>query len=157
MKLLIFTEGHQNYTLCVEEHSLHQMLLQKEPGKDIVHSLLFVALYISSLKCYPKALVYLQGIDLDMYLGVLYNYGYSLRDLSSFVLCTGLYILLFKCECLSWTIWYVKMYSALEDHVPEEAIQLYIEACTILEDDGKEQMAFDLYRDVTSAYIKLQK
>ncbi|XP_004293698.1 PREDICTED: gamma-soluble NSF attachment protein [Fragaria vesca subsp. vesca] len=46
---------------------------------------------------------------------------------------------------------------ALEDHVPEEAIQLYIEACTILEDDGKEQMAFDLYRDVTSAYIKLQK
>ncbi|KAM5587301.1 hypothetical protein ABKV19_005965 [Rosa sericea] len=46
---------------------------------------------------------------------------------------------------------------ALEDPVPEEAIQLYIEACTILEDDGKEQMAFDLYRDVTSAYIKLQK
>ncbi|PRQ29868.1 putative NSF attachment protein [Rosa chinensis] len=45
----------------------------------------------------------------------------------------------------------------LEDPVPEEAIQLYIEACTILEDDGKEQMAFDLYRDVTSVYIKLQK
>lgn len=46
---------------------------------------------------------------------------------------------------------------ALEDSVPEESIQLYIEACTILEDDGKEQMAFDLYRDVTGAYIKLQK
>ncbi|MCI81177.1 gamma-soluble NSF attachment protein-like, partial [Trifolium medium] len=30
--------------------------------------------------------------------------------------------------------------------MPEEAIQLYTDAITILEDDEKEQMAFDLYR-----------
>ncbi|GLT53829.1 hypothetical protein SLA2020_270720 [Shorea laevis] len=47
--------------------------------------------------------------------------------------------------------------NALEDAVPDEAIQLYTEACSILEEDGKEQMAFDLYRAVTSVYIKLEK
>lgn len=47
--------------------------------------------------------------------------------------------------------------SALEDTMPEEAIQLYTDACTILEDDEKEQMTFDLYRAVTSVYIKLEK
>jgi hypothetical protein len=41
--------------------------------------------------------------------------------------------------------------------VPDEAIQLYTDACSILEEDGKEQMAFDLYRDATSVYIKLEK
>lgn len=41
--------------------------------------------------------------------------------------------------------------------MPEEAIQLYTDACTILEDDNKEQMAFDLYRAVTRVYIKLEK
>ncbi|GAU48785.1 hypothetical protein TSUD_406280 [Trifolium subterraneum] len=46
---------------------------------------------------------------------------------------------------------------ALEDTMPEEAIQLYTDAITILEDDEKEQMAFDLYRAVTSVYIKLEK
>ncbi|XP_058727541.1 gamma-soluble NSF attachment protein-like [Vicia villosa] len=46
---------------------------------------------------------------------------------------------------------------ALEDTLPEEAIQLYTDACTILEDDDKDQMAFDLYRAVTSVYIKLEK
>ncbi|XP_062161456.1 gamma-soluble NSF attachment protein [Alnus glutinosa] len=46
---------------------------------------------------------------------------------------------------------------ALEDAVPDEAIQLYTDACSILEEDGKEQMAFDLYRDATSVYIKLEK
>ncbi|KAJ1440014.1 Tetratricopeptide-like helical domain superfamily [Sesbania bispinosa] len=46
---------------------------------------------------------------------------------------------------------------ALEDTVPEEAIQLYTDACTILEEDGREQMAFDLYRAATSVYIKLEK
>ncbi|KAL5100776.1 hypothetical protein RYX36_005103 [Vicia faba] len=46
---------------------------------------------------------------------------------------------------------------ALEDTMPEEAIQLYTDACTILEDDDKDQMAFDLYRAVTSVYIKLEK
>jgi hypothetical protein len=45
----------------------------------------------------------------------------------------------------------------LADTMPEEAIQLYTDAITILEDDEKEQMAFDLYRAVTSVYIKLEK
>jgi len=47
--------------------------------------------------------------------------------------------------------------SALEDSMPEEAIQLYTDACTILEDDGREQMAFDLYRAATNVYVKLEK
>lgn len=46
---------------------------------------------------------------------------------------------------------------ALEDAAPDEAIQLYTDACTILEEDGKEHMAFDLYRAATSVYIKLEK
>lgn len=46
---------------------------------------------------------------------------------------------------------------ALEDAAPDEAIQLYTDACTILEEDGKEQMAFDLYRAATSVYIKVEK
>jgi tetratricopeptide (TPR) repeat protein len=46
---------------------------------------------------------------------------------------------------------------ALEDPLPDDAIQLYTDACVILEDDGKEQMAFDLYRAATSVYIKLEK
>ncbi|KAM1484611.1 hypothetical protein EV2_037348 [Malus domestica] len=46
---------------------------------------------------------------------------------------------------------------ALEDSMPDEAIQLYTDACAILEEDGKEQMAFDLYRDATSVYIKSEK
>ena len=46
---------------------------------------------------------------------------------------------------------------ALEDTVPEEAIQLYTDACTVLEEDEREQMAFDLYRAATNVYIKLEK
>ncbi|KAL0352729.1 UNVERIFIED_CONTAM: Gamma-soluble NSF attachment protein [Sesamum angustifolium] len=44
-----------------------------------------------------------------------------------------------------------------EDALPDEAIQLYTDACAVLEDDGKEQMAFDLYRAATSVYVKLEK
>ncbi|KAK8930607.1 Gamma-soluble NSF attachment protein [Platanthera zijinensis] len=47
--------------------------------------------------------------------------------------------------------------SALEDTEPDEAIRMYNDACGILEEDGKEQMAFDLYRSSTSIYIKLEK
>lgn len=47
--------------------------------------------------------------------------------------------------------------SAIEEAAPDEAIQLYIDACTILEDDDKEQMAFDLYGAATSLYIKIEK
>ncbi|WCJ24420.1 gamma-soluble NSF attachment protein [Euphorbia peplus] len=46
---------------------------------------------------------------------------------------------------------------ALEDTMPDAAVQLYIDACAILEEDGREQMAFDLYRAATSVYIKLEK
>ncbi|CAL0304871.1 unnamed protein product [Lupinus luteus] len=46
---------------------------------------------------------------------------------------------------------------ALADTLPDEAIQLYTDACSILEDDDKEQMAFDLYRATASVYIKLEK
>ncbi|XP_021298238.1 gamma-soluble NSF attachment protein [Herrania umbratica] len=46
---------------------------------------------------------------------------------------------------------------ALEDALPDDAIQLYTDACVILEDDGREQMAFDLYRAATSVYVKLEK
>eukprot|EP00268_Persea_americana_P013575 TRINITY_DN159_c2_g1_i1.p1 TRINITY_DN159_c2_g1~~TRINITY_DN159_c2_g1_i1.p1 ORF type:complete len:296 (+),score=86.51 TRINITY_DN159_c2_g1_i1:1181-2068(+) len=47
--------------------------------------------------------------------------------------------------------------NALEDANPDEAIRMYADACAILEEDGKEQMAFDLYRAATSVYIKLQR
>jgi gamma-soluble NSF attachment protein len=47
--------------------------------------------------------------------------------------------------------------SALEDKAPEEAIKLYDEACSLLEEDGKEQMAFDLYRSAAALYVKLEK
>ncbi|GFP95845.1 gamma-soluble nsf attachment protein [Phtheirospermum japonicum] len=45
----------------------------------------------------------------------------------------------------------------LEDASPEEALQLYTAACDLLEEDGKEQMTFDLYRTATSIYVKLEK
>ncbi|KAK1283813.1 Gamma-soluble NSF attachment protein [Acorus calamus] len=47
--------------------------------------------------------------------------------------------------------------AALEDALPEEAIKMCTDACDILEEDGKEQMAFDLYRAATSIYVKLEK
>lgn len=46
---------------------------------------------------------------------------------------------------------------ALEDSLPEESIKLYTDACTILEEDGAEQMAFDLYRAAANVYIKHEK
>ncbi|KAK4804567.1 hypothetical protein SAY86_004384 [Trapa natans] len=45
----------------------------------------------------------------------------------------------------------------LEEGAPEEAVQMYTDACVLLEEDGKEQMAFDLYRDLTALYVKLEK
>lgn len=46
---------------------------------------------------------------------------------------------------------------ALEDAVPDVAVQLYTDACNILEEDDRDQMAFDLYRAGASVYIKLEK
>ncbi|KAK9093586.1 hypothetical protein Syun_028497 [Stephania yunnanensis] len=40
---------------------------------------------------------------------------------------------------------------------PDEAIKLYTDSCAILEEDGKEQMAFDLYRAATNIYLKLER
>lgn len=48
-------------------------------------------------------------------------------------------------------------WSAVEDAVPEEAVKLYTDACETLEEDGKEQMAFDLYRAAANVYLKLEK
>jgi len=46
---------------------------------------------------------------------------------------------------------------AVEDHLPDVAVQLYTDACEILEEDDKEQMAFDLYRALSAVHIKLEK
>ncbi|KAH7654409.1 NSF attachment protein [Dioscorea alata] len=46
---------------------------------------------------------------------------------------------------------------ALEDVAPDDAVKLYNNACEILEEDGKEQMTFDLYRAATAIYVKLEK
>ncbi|XP_010941574.1 gamma-soluble NSF attachment protein [Elaeis guineensis] len=46
---------------------------------------------------------------------------------------------------------------ALEDVAPDEAVRLYTDACVVLEEDGKEQMAFDLYRAITSIHVKLER
>jgi len=47
--------------------------------------------------------------------------------------------------------------SALEEGMPDEAIKMYTDACVILEEDNKEQMAFDLYRNIAAMYIKTQR
>jgi gamma-soluble NSF attachment protein len=47
--------------------------------------------------------------------------------------------------------------SALEEGMPEEAIKMYTDACVILEEDNKEQMAFDLYRNIAAIYIKTER
>lgn len=48
-------------------------------------------------------------------------------------------------------------FSALEDVAPDDAVKLYNDACEILEEDGKEQMTFDLYRAAAAIYVKLEK
>jgi hypothetical protein len=47
--------------------------------------------------------------------------------------------------------------SALEEGMPEEAIKMYTDACVILEEDSKEQMAFDLYRNIAAIYINTER
>ncbi|KAE8681119.1 hypothetical protein F3Y22_tig00111342pilonHSYRG00180 [Hibiscus syriacus] len=46
---------------------------------------------------------------------------------------------------------------ALDDDLPDDGVHFYTDACVILEDDGNEQMAFDLYRATASVYVKLEK
>ncbi|RYR73760.1 hypothetical protein Ahy_A02g008262 [Arachis hypogaea] len=68
---------------------------------------------------------------------------------ATFLLLSGLTLAL----CFSSVV----QFSALEETMPEEAIQLYTDVITILEEDGGGQMAFDLYRSATAVYIKLEK
>lgn len=46
---------------------------------------------------------------------------------------------------------------AVEDEKPEVAVKMYLDACTMLEEDGREQMAFDTYRAAVNLYIKLHR
>nr|XP_043620722.1 gamma-soluble NSF attachment protein [Erigeron canadensis] len=46
---------------------------------------------------------------------------------------------------------------ALEDAKPDDAIAMYAEAISLLEEDGKENMVFDLYRAISNVHIKLMK
>lgn len=51
----------------------------------------------------------------------------------------------------------VKGARALEDANPEEALRLYMDSCGILEEEGKEQMAFETYRAAMSLYLKRER
>lgn len=46
---------------------------------------------------------------------------------------------------------------AVEDEKPEVAVKMYLDACAMLEEDGREQMAFDTYRAAVNLYIKLHR
>jgi hypothetical protein len=46
---------------------------------------------------------------------------------------------------------------AVEDVKPDAAVRMYIDACALLEEDGRDQMAFDSYRSAASIYIKLNR
>eukprot|EP00252_Welwitschia_mirabilis_P000215 TRINITY_DN101_c0_g1_i2.p1 TRINITY_DN101_c0_g1~~TRINITY_DN101_c0_g1_i2.p1 ORF type:complete len:301 (+),score=87.48 TRINITY_DN101_c0_g1_i2:266-1168(+) len=46
---------------------------------------------------------------------------------------------------------------AIEDALPEQAAIMYMDACGILEEEGKEQMAFDIYRSATNVYLKINR
>lgn len=48
-------------------------------------------------------------------------------------------------------------FRAVEDERPEVAVKMYIDACAMLEEDGREQMAFDAYRAAVNVYIKLER
>lgn len=49
------------------------------------------------------------------------------------------------------------VYRAVEDEKPDMALKMYLDACSILEEDGREQMAFDTYRATVNLYIKLER
>lgn len=46
---------------------------------------------------------------------------------------------------------------AIEDADSDAAVKMYVESCSMLEEDGREQMAFDTYRAATNLYIKLKR
>lgn len=85
-------------------------------------------------------------------------WDYNLEKRGPFFICNLITILLFLFPLSNgFDVCGVSFNSALDDALPEEAIQLYTDACAILEEDGREQMAFDLYRAATTAYVKLEK
>lgn len=47
--------------------------------------------------------------------------------------------------------------AALEDGAPDDAIKMYLDSCSIMEDEGKDQLAFDTYRAATALYLKQQR
>ncbi|CAM6090974.1 unnamed protein product [Calypogeia fissa] len=51
----------------------------------------------------------------------------------------------------------VKGARAIEDKDSDAAVKMYIDSCSMLEEDGREQMAFDTYRAATNLFIKLQR
>ncbi|XP_024356426.1 uncharacterized protein [Physcomitrium patens] len=46
---------------------------------------------------------------------------------------------------------------AVEDERSEIAVRMYLDACAMLEEDGREQMAFDNYRAAVNLYVKLNR
>ncbi len=54
--------------------------------------------------------------------------------------------------CVSWP--YCR---AVQELKPNDALTMYMDACRLLEDDNREQMAFDTYRATSNLYIKLNK
>ncbi|CAK9222267.1 unnamed protein product [Sphagnum troendelagicum] len=46
---------------------------------------------------------------------------------------------------------------AVQELKPNDALTMYMDACRLLEDDNREQMAFDTYRAASNLYIKLNK
>lgn len=71
------------------------------------------------------------------------------------------------CSCrivVSW-VWLISLSNkvllcidrAIEEVRPSDAASMYMDAIRLLEDDGRELMAFDVYRAACNAYLKLQK
>ncbi|KAI3681060.1 hypothetical protein L6452_35842 [Arctium lappa] len=74
--------------------------------------------------------------------------------------CIALAALTISLDLFTTNIVYLELWgygSALEDAKPDEAVAMYTDACSLLEEDGKENMVSDLYRAITSVYIKLEK
>lgn len=66
------------------------------------------------------------------------------------------------CCCLPassicWHVAHILLLRAVEDVKPDAAVRMYIDACALLEEDGRDQMAFDSYRSAASIYIKLNR
>lgn len=69
------------------------------------------------------------------------------------------------CSCKIMISWLISLSNkvflctdrAIEEVRPNDAASMYMDAIRLLEDDGRELMAFDMYRAACNAYLKLQK